>query len=358
MARFNRELNIQASQTQVVTVPAAWPISVTVAPEGGATARVEFSPSPVFWVGGKAQGGATWLMWEPGDVTGVTSVELPGSPHAIRITETAASGRVKVTVQAQVARGRRRARRRIAGVGGAPLGPQPPFLANLQHWWDLADQTQVFADGAGATGITDGVIAQRINDKGTVPEDLIDVGSTMTWHQSPGGGNILPAGRKLGAGTAFTSQALSGGTFGAANQLSVAMVMRARPTFGGLADFVKLNNGPSDMLIGGAFSNWYEDHRFNAFRTSNKPIVSDEWVFMRWTDGSVLGNYRLRVSGAVEVVQAQNLTSNPSNTPVELIRVPGEISEILVWDIQFAPLDLTAVETYLVSRYGSIFPLP
>lgn len=244
-----------------------------------------------------------------------------------------------------------------ACLGAAPA-LLPPCFANLQHWWDFTDQTKVFADVAGTVGITDTAVIQRVDDKGSGvssgfgPQNLLDAGSTMTWALAPGG-SPLPAARKLTPGTAFTSQVLSG-AYGQFGQLTFAGVFRMRPAASG--DFFRLNSGPTDMNVGSGFGNWTDDHRVNAFRTSNKPVVTDEWVFMRWTDGIITSFYKLRVSGAAEVVQAQNLTTNGSNTPVELLKLPGEIAELLVFDKQFLDPDNVLLETYFITRYAGIFP--
>lgn len=93
---YIREVDLDPSGQEVVVTPwPAFPISITVDPTAGATARVEFSLTDVFWPGGQSQAGAIWHLWEPGDVTVRTSATLPGSAHAVRVTETAASGRVK-----------------------------------------------------------------------------------------------------------------------------------------------------------------------------------------------------------------------------------------------------------------------
>ena len=68
----------------------------------------------------------------------------------------------------------------IVGAPGPATLP-PPFISDLQHWWDFTDASQVFQDVGGITPSGDGDPILRVNNKGYDGQPLIDAVSQLKY---------------------------------------------------------------------------------------------------------------------------------------------------------------------------------
>ena len=236
--------------------------------------------------------------------------------------------------------------------GVLPSGPPPallpPFLPDLQHWWDFTDQSQIFADTAGLTPITDGTIIQRVNDKGTAVDDLLDAASGITWHTGVVNGLSVTRNTVVQVPSRFTSASVASAGFAG---LTFSSVKRHFNVPGGQGIMLAINNGPSEVTQESGFGTWSEDHPFQGTTPSNKAIVPNEWVEHTWSDGNPAG-YIQHVSGAVDVTALDSF-SLQVDTPVEIFAqsVDGEIGEILVYDRGLTAAELLTLQAYYDTKY-------
>lgn len=230
--------------------------------------------------------------------------------------------------------------------------PQPPFQANLQHWWDFSDRSTLFTDTAGLNPVeSDLDTIRRVNDKGTAGDDLFDAASTMTFHQSVVTGYPITRSNIAQAAPRFTSQALAtppGGGTGFAQ----AMVNRAFAVPPGNGKITQIDNGPSNISFETGFGNWAEEHQLPGFQGSNKAIVINEWVEQVVTDGTTFGAHIVHVSGAADVVLPQGYLSQ-AGTPVEIFatQIAGEIAEMLVYDRDLSAAEVLTLSAYFDAKY-------
>jgi hypothetical protein len=237
-------------------------------------------------------------------------------------------------------------------VAPPPPALLPPFLPNLQHWWDFTDAATVFADTLAAVPITDGTIFQRVNDKGTAGDDIFDAASTVTWHSGIVNGLSIIRNTSGVASPRFTSQVLAFGNIGGPNSFTQAMVNRAFAVPPGNGKVTQIDNGPTNISFETGFGNWAEEHQLSGFTGSNKAIIINEWVEQIVTDGVNFGAHIVHVSGAADVVLPQGYL-NQLATSVEIFAstVTGEIGEMLVYDRDFSPAELLVLEAYFDTKY-------
>jgi hypothetical protein len=235
----------------------------------------------------------------------------------------------------------------------APL--LPPFLPNLHHWWDFTDAATVWADTAAGMPITDGTIIQRVDDKGTAADDLLDAGSGITWHAGVVNGLAVARNTVVQVPSRFTSQALAG-FVGGLNGFTYSSVKRhfIIPAAQGIMHAI--DNGPSEVTQESGFGSWIEDHPTQGTTVSNKAVVPNEWVSHDVSDGTgAPAGYIQHVSGAVDVtaIQAYQLQAA---TPVEIFAqsVDGEIGEILVYDRNLSAAELLTLQAYYDAKYAAL----
>jgi hypothetical protein len=236
-----------------------------------------------------------------------------------------------------------------------PVALSPPFLANLSHWWDFTDAATVFADTLGVVPITDGTIIERVNDKGTAADDLLDAGSGITWHT--GVVNSLSVARNtvVQAPSRFTSQALAT-LIGGVSGFCYGGVHRLFNVPGGQGILHAVDNGPSEVTIETGFGTWSEDHPNQGTTPSNKAVVSNEWVSAIVSDGGAgPDGYRHHVSAAADVTAVQSFAIQ-TGTPVEIFAqsVDGEIGEILVYDRALNSGEVATLQTYYDTKYNAL----
>lgn len=232
--------------------------------------------------------------------------------------------------------------------------PQPPFQANLTHWWDFTDRGQVFQDTAGLVPVTsDNQAIQRINDKGVAADDLQDAGSSIFFFHNVVTG--YPVARAITAQAAprFTSQALAT-PVGGANGITIATFNRYNSVPGGLTKQFQIDNGPSNVSFETAFGSWSEEHQLAGTTVSNKVVVSGEWIWMYMSDGtSILNRHQIGTAGAAKVDLPQSYAIQ-AGTPVELDanQMRGEFAEILVYDRDLSAAEQLTLVAYFDAKYG------
>ncbi len=226
-----------------------------------------------------------------------------------------------------------------------------PFQANLSHWWDFTDQSEVFADTAGTVAITDGTVIERVNDKGLAGDDLEDASSGMTWEDSVVNGHSVARNTVVQVPARFTSQALTT-LIGGVGGFTYGGVHKLFSVPGGQGILHAIDNGPSEVTIETGFGDWSEDHPNQGTTPSNKAIVPDEWVSHIVSDGGP-GGYIQHVSGAVDVTAIANFAIQ-TGTPVEIFAqsVEGDIAEILVYDRGLTAAELLVLQAYYDTKYG------
>lgn len=233
--------------------------------------------------------------------------------------------------------------------------PQPPFAANLQHWWDFSDRSTLFTDTAGLNVVTSDLdTIRRVNDKGLAGDDLLDAGSSMTFHQNVVTGYPVTRSGTAQAAPRFTSQALAtppGGGTGFAQ----AMVNRATAVPAGNSKITQIDNGPSNISFETGFGSWAEEHQLPGFTGSNKAILINEWVEQVVTDGTTFGAHIVHVSGAADVVLPQGYLSQ-AGTPVEIFatQIRGEIAEMLVYDRDLSAAEVLTLSAYFDAKYATL----
>lgn len=249
---------------------------------------------------------------------------------------------------------------RMHGLGKAPRagarrGGNNP-LTDALYWYDLTDQGTVWADGAGTIPISNGVNINRVDDKGSVGHDIIDViGPTFPQWFTAGGLNGLAR---------FTS-ASSGLTGG------VPPVLPG-PDGCSYAQVVKREN--SIVTTHAGFYNWngsgnaginfqffptnacrqeFMGMPFTNFTTSG---IVNEWY---WVIAAIdaLGNWRAELSGFPPVSGVGVYDPTPTN----LFLSPGSGTsghECRFWDYPFTLADFAVVQAEFEAKYGGVFPQP
>lgn len=230
--------------------------------------------------------------------------------------------------------------------------PQPPFQANLTHWWDFSDRNTLFTDTAGLIPVeSDLDTIRRVNDKGLAGDDLFDAGSSMTFHQSVVTGYPVTRSNIAQAAARFTSQALAT-PVGGATGFTQAMMNRALAVPAGNSKITQIDNGPSNVSFETGFGDWAEEHQLAGFTASNKAILINEWVEQVVTDGTPFAAHIVHVSGAADVVLPQSYLIQ-AGTPVEIFatQIAGEIAEMLVYDRDLSAAEVLTLSAYFDAKY-------
>ena len=115
--------------------------------------------------------------------------------------------------------------------------------------------------------------------------------------------------------------------------------------------FFFLKQPPNNISIEWVFANWAEEHPASGTTQSNKPLVSNEWVWQYVTDGINFGRHKVGASGAVEVDLAQGYAQQANNN-VSFGNNDGYISEVLVYDRDLSAAELAQLTAYFDAKYG------
>ncbi len=232
--------------------------------------------------------------------------------------------------------------------------PQPPFQANLTHWWDFSDRATLFTDTAGLNPVeSDLDTIRRINDKGLAADDLFDAGSSIFFFQNVVTG--YPVARAITAQAAprFTSQALAT-VVGGVSGITIATFNRYTAAVGGLTKQFQIDNGPTNVSFETAFGSWSEEHQLAGTTVSNKVVVTNEWIWMYMSDGTgILNRHQIGTAGAAKVDLPQSYAIQ-AGTPVEIDanQFRGEITEILVYDRDISAAEQLTLIAYFDAKYG------
>lgn len=188
----------------------------------------------------------------------------------------------------------------------------PPFLADLQHFFDFDDALALWADTAGTIPITLGTDIKRVDNKGfdgTAVEDLIGA-SAPVWAFDP------ISGRNVAQGFS-ASDSLQMSTWGSGNSDAAGIftwqIIRPFPT-----GLVVTNNAFQWANFGGSPASY--GNRARVDLTPPDPyegivgtlVVSQgrnttglpEWVW-QYSGNDAGGTYRTRIAGGVEVSAAE-----------------------------------------------------
>ena len=233
--------------------------------------------------------------------------------------------------------------------GPAPTPPAlaPPSLPNLQHWFDMTDGTTQWQNSAGTIPAVNGQDIDRIDNKGTDGQPLIDTLGGRPFY-TLGLINGL-SGWDDGGGSGQLTTIMTNG--GSVNGISWAGVVRRDSS---LAQGMFSWNGPTRVLRAVTLGNW------EAFvsppptvQDSNKLVVINEWVWAYFSQDS-LGNWKFRVSGAAEVTgtNAPFAPNTPGNSLTLSAGPTGKMAEWLIWDKGLSSIELTALVDYFNTKFG------
>lgn len=232
----------------------------------------------------------------------------------------------------------------------------PPLQANLLHWFDFADPSQVFADTAGTIAATEGVPIERINNKGTdgtpitkagpnVPEFRTNVINGLSVARTTVSGNtlasVIAAGIPLGGGvTAFAVWKRAGG----------APLAEERIVEWDQAGFdLHLAHDQVNRINGGGGG--------TSFLGSGGGIAVDNnfvWhYFVRGVTGGTC-RHRSAASGVEATAACAGFPAINPATTLQICEPVGDVAEILIYDLDFAPAQLALLTSYANLRYDNL----
>lgn len=224
--------------------------------------------------------------------------------------------------------------------------PDPPELANLQHWLDLTDPTQVFSDTAGTIQALNGEKVESIRNKGTsTGHPILDFTlNTLTLTTNAiNGHQVISAG--VGNNVLVSP---SDPEVGGASGLTMAAVGRVRDLTTTFFDW----EWGSDLTLLGVTSGWLVRPVGLLTINSGKPIVLDEWV---WVYGSfAAGDNNVRASGASEVLDTGAYTQRTGSEAITVFIENADMAECLVYNIDFNPTQRTALTSYFDEKYTTL----
>lgn len=234
----------------------------------------------------------------------------------------------------------------IVGAPGPATLP-PPFISDLQHWWDFTDASQVFQDVGGVTpsGDTDPIL--RVNNKGYATQPLIDAASQLTYTVDLLPGINVGSNAGLAPLTTIINSALS------TDGITVVLIVRSQ-------DGVTSN--PLKWEFGGDVSqiqadidgsgNWEIQFDLADERDTVKSVVADELLSVY---GAIKGgSLDYKASGAP-------LQSGSSGYPVTSIGLTltvgdftGNIAEVLIYDFKMSVSQQAALEQRNNTKYDGL----
>lgn len=237
--------------------------------------------------------------------------------------------------------------------------PTPPFFANLQHWFDFDDPSTMFSDSAGLNQINPGEEILRIENKGSDGQPIIEASVAGNNHNplyipdalngfGVAHGPHSPANvPDLGVGNPLWLSA------GAPAGIAMFLVTRkSAPSPGFLTNSRWTSLAVSAQIGQESSTTWRGSYSPSGTVNTLKTIVNNEWTWHYLTVGPG-GTLRIRASGAVEVTSplvyaAVSATGGPFNIAL----TKGDTAELLIYDREFTPAELTTMIAYVDGKYG------
>ena len=243
--------------------------------------------------------------------------------------------------------------------GGTPIGPVvpvPPALANLQHWFDLTDNSTVWADVGRTIPATHGSIVRVIDNKGT---------STLLLKLDGNSGAIgfpLYAVSSLnGLNTMGDSVArnilgqVGGGNISGPTGMAMAAVGRQRtiPVASANVRF-SWDNTQVDIDGEGDFSagNWVLKSNGAGTLDSLQPVNAFEWNYAYGSYATGDNNYK--AGGSAELNDAGAYAQIGDFRAVFFGVDDSDWAESMVWDRPLTPAERTALVAYFDAKYGAL----
>lgn len=234
----------------------------------------------------------------------------------------------------------------IVGAPGPATLP-PPFISDLQHWWDFTDASQVFQDVGGVTpsGDTDPIL--RVNNKGYDGQPLIDAASQLTYTVDLLPGINVGSNAGLTPLTTILNNALS--TTGA----TVVIILRSQ-------DGVTVN--PLKWEFGGDVSqiqadidgsgNWEVQFDLADERDTTKPVVTDELLSVY---GAIAGSFLdYRAAGAPLQSGTSGYPVTDAGLTLTVGDFTGNIAEILIYDFKLSASQQAALDQRNNVKYDGL----
>ena len=246
--------------------------------------------------------------------------------------------------------------------GGTPLGPvvpQPPLPANLLHWFDATDSTQVFSDTAGLIPAVDGAQALRVNNKGTDGTAIIDsfpAGPIYRVDVIMGPTGITYSGVRNTAG--FPSSLQNSAWTGQPSGVSgIHMAAFARKTYDGAFTNNLWNLSSGGGVVGlradnATFANEWAGTMSNNPQPSSSlaPVVLDKWSWVEVGNQGAASYYR--AAGFPEVLLAGAFVAPTVGGAPTLFQMYGEVTEVLIYDRGLTQPERDLVTAYFDAKYG------
>ena len=234
----------------------------------------------------------------------------------------------------------------IVGAPGPATLP-PPFISDLQHWWDFTDASQVFQDVGGITPSGDGDPILRVNNKGYDGQPLIDAVSQLKYTE-----DLLPGinvGTNIGLLPLITvlNNALS------TDGITVVLIVRSQ-------DSATVN--PLKWEFSGDISqiqadidgsgNWEVQFDLADERDTVKSVVPDELLSVY---GAIKGgSLDYKASGAPLQSGSSGYPVTDAGLTITVGDFTGNIAEVLIYDFKLSVAQQAALEQRNNTKYGGL----
>jgi hypothetical protein len=236
-------------------------------------------------------------------------------------------------------------------VVGASITPlPPPFVSNVQHWWDFTDAPTVFSDILGTILAGEGDPIRNVTNKGYDGQPLIEAGAAVPEYNlafinglnvaTNVGGNAL---------TTILGNALS------VTGLTAVIVLRSQDAGGSPNPLNWDFAGDASVMqadIAGS-GNWEVIFNDTDEKDTLKLVVPDEFV---WLYGAISETFSIdyRASGG-------NLQSGVSGYPVtdagltmNVADFIGNVAEVIIYDKKLTAAEQVELTLYLDNKYDGL----
>jgi len=234
----------------------------------------------------------------------------------------------------------------IVGAPGPATLP-PPFISDLQHWWDFTDASQVFQDVGGITPSGDGDPILRVNNKGYDGQPLIDAASQLIYTE-----DLLP-GINVGSNAGLLPLITVLNNALSTDGITVVLIVRSQ-------DSATVN--PLKWEFSGDVSqiqadidgsgNWEVQFDLADERDTVKSVVPDELLSVY---GAIKGgSLDYKASGAPLQSGSSGYPVTDAGLTITVGDLTGNIAEVLIYDFKLSVSQQAALEQRNNTKYGGL----
>ncbi len=234
--------------------------------------------------------------------------------------------------------------------GASSGGVNPPFFANVQHWWDFTDAATVFSDILGTILAGEGDPIRNVTNKGFDGQPLIEAGAAVPEYNLAFI-NGLNVATNVGGNTLTTilNNALS--TTG----LTAVIVLRSQDV-GGSPNPLNWSFGGNDSLMQADIAgsgNWEIIYDPADERDTLKAVVPDEFI---WLYGAIAENFFIdyRASGGNLQTGTSGYPVTDAGLTINIADFIGNVAEVIIYDKKLSAPEQSGLTQYLDKKYDDL----